>query len=190
MRQNIYNSFTALAAADAVYESTQIIKYFDVDIAPVPEVQGSPVIDDNAESVLPDESVENMTRVQPKVMVADGQLQSRLDRTFIGAYQHEYEAPHITVQMKDRRTARLLLSTGQLMESSSVDKDIIKAVQADMQNNPNKYIANWNENNPEHQIPLTKEKQNELPKKDESYKEASWYKESQKVSQPYEENQG
>jgi len=41
-----------------------------------------------------------------------------------------------------------------LMEPTRVDKDIIKAVQMDMANNPNKYIENWNENNPDHSLPL------------------------------------
>lgn len=133
----------------------------------------------NQEHIVP---VDNMTQVEPKVQVADGRLQSILKDTYIGAYPNEYEAPHITIRMPDRRDARLLLSTGELMnKDTKVDKDIIKAVQADMRKDPNKYIQNWNVNNPDHAVPLKKEQQNELPKKDESWKEAAWYKEAQAI---------
>jgi len=125
-------------------------------------------------------ATDNMTRVSPKVSVSDGQLQAKLDNTFVGARQREYEAPHVTVEQRvgDKPKARLLLSTCQLMESTTVDPDIIKAIQMDMRNNPEKYIKNWNENNPHKQLPLPQQK-NEQSKKDEMWKEAAWYKEQQ-----------
>jgi hypothetical protein len=56
-----------------------------------------------------------------------------------------------------------------------------------MRKDINKYIQNWNENNPDHAIPL-KEKQNEQPKKDESWKEAAWYKEQYQAQTPQKES--
>ena len=123
-------------------------------------------------------ATDNMTQVTPKVSVSDGQLQAKLKKTWIGSKGLEYEVPHVTVEQQfgDRHIARLLLSTGQLMEKSRVDPDIIKAVQDDMSSNPNKYIKNWNENNSHKKVPL-KEDKNDTYKKDETWKEAAWYKE-------------
>ena len=54
--------------------------------------------------------------------------------------------------------------------------------------NPNKYIENWNENNPDHAMPL-KEQQHELSTKDESYKETTWWKEQQERERFFEANE-
>jgi len=134
-------------------------------------------------------ATDNMTRVSPKVSVSDGQLQAKLDNTFVGAYQWEYEAPHVTIRSKDGKTARLLLSTCELMEPTKIDKDIIKAVQHDMINHQRKYVDNWNENNPNHFISL-EENKNELPSKTETWKDAAWYKEAQRISSSDEEGPG
>jgi len=152
-----YNSFNELAAANMT-----------------PECVGSGMS-------LFNEIIDNMTQVMPKVVVSDKQLQDKLNKIFIGARGKEFEVPHTTIRTRDKREARLLLSTGELMEMSKVDKDIIEAVKADMKANPDKYIKNWNENNPDHAIPLKQEKQNELQTKDESWKEEAWYKEQQRL---------
>ena len=67
------------------------------------------------------------------------------------------------------------------MESSEVDAEIIKAVQADMRSSPAKYIRTWNENNPDHAVPLPQERQNDQPTNDESYKDTDWYREQQRI---------
>ena len=128
-----------------------------------------------------DAAVANMTQVTPKVVVPDGQLQAKLKQHWIGCRGREYETPHITIRAPNEDLARLLLRTQELMEPSKVDKDVIEAVKKDLRNNPNKYIDNWNENNPNHAIPLPQEK-NELSKKDESWKNADWYREQQRIS--------
>jgi hypothetical protein len=187
MEQNTFNSFGELLSANTVPENKQITKYFDT--SPVPEAQESPVV--NAESVLTDASVENMTQVEPGVQVADSKVRAKFKGVFVGCRQREYEAPHVTIRMPDERIARLLISTGQVMDKNTkVDSDIIEAVQADMKRDINKYIANWNENNADHAIPLKQEKQNELPKKDESYKETAWYREQQRIQETTEKSQG
>ena len=68
-------------------------------------------------------------------------------------------------------------------------KSLIDAVRQDILNDPNKYIENWNENNLEHAIPL-KEKQNEQPKKDETWKDAQWHKDLQQIIAAEEKNTG
>ena len=134
-----------------------------------------------ASGLVSDMTVFNITQVSPKVAAGNSKLQAYLNKHWIGSKGLEYESPHITIEQQfgDRHAARLLLSTCELMESTKVDKEVIKAVQHDMAQNPNKYIGNWNENNPDHAMPLKQEKQNEQPQKDESWKEAQWYKDSQ-----------
>lgn len=134
----------------------------------------------------------NMTKIEPDIVVSDARLQVKLNNCFIGCRQREgKEAPHITIEQyfDDWPDTRLLLSTGEEMNPSKVDKDIIKAVQADMLKDPDKYIRSWNKNNPDRALPL-RGKQNEQPKKDESWKEEKWYKESQEVLRIYEEDTG
>ena len=58
-----------------------------------------------------------------------------------------------------------------------------------MAENPDKYVENWNENNPTMLIP-TRKRQDELRTKDEAWKEADWYKESQQVYATTEEGTG
>ena len=79
-------------------------------------------------------SVFNMTQVTPKVIDPTGKLQDKLAQHWIGCPGLEYEAPHVTIRSQDNKKARLLFSTGGLMEASEVDADIIKIVQADMMN--------------------------------------------------------
>ena len=135
-----------------------------------------------------DMTVDNMTQVDPKAIGSDSSTQIKLQRHWIGCKGNEYEAPHATIRSPDNIKARVRLRDGSLMEPSKVDRDVIKAVQDDILENPNKYIENWNENNPEHKIPV-KEKQSDeqQKKKDESWKEAAWYKDSQQISAAYEE---
>ena len=75
----------------------------------------------------------NMTQVAPKIMVTDTKLQAYLQKHWIGCNGLEYEVPHITIKQNfgDNLTARLLLSDGQLMEPSGIDREVIKAVQVD-----------------------------------------------------------
>lgn len=133
--------------------------------------------------------VENMTQAQPKVTDPSGKIQDQLNRTFIGCRQRECnEPPHVTVRTPDNRVARIEISNGDVMAGSKGDSDIVEMVQKDLKNNPNKYIKNWNDNNPDMQISLIQEKQNEPSTKDESYKDAEWYKESQQFYASNEED--
>jgi hypothetical protein len=183
-----FKSYQEMATANAVVEpqSKRLMSLFTTENV---ESNTGDVGTQMANTTV-DVSVDNMTQVEPKVQVADKQLQDRIRDVFIGAYPKEYETPHVTIRQRNKGQARLLLKTGEVMESTKVDKDIIKAVQADMKVDPTKYARNWNENNPEHAIPIKEEKQHELPKKDEAYKEAAWYKEQQRLSQTYEKGQG
>ena len=131
----------------------------------------------------------NMTQVTPRP--TDKKLQSTLDKIFIGCRGRERsEDPHVTIRVNREQVARVRLSDGGVMSNTGVHDDIVEVVQNDVLANPNKYIQNWNENNPNMTIPLVEEKQNELPTKDESYKEAEWYKKSQQIYVPDEEGTG
>ena len=83
-----------------------------------------------------------------------------------------------------------LVTDNKILSDTGVDNDIIEAVQADIREDPNRhndYIKEWNKNNFDHTTPL-KDVPNELPTKDESYKEAKWYKDAQQAaSMAYEE---
>ena len=171
----IYNNFTELAAGTNSVSPDVLAKLNTQQAAP--------------ETVV-DVATNNMTQVKPKVAVDDKQLQDKLKKHWIGCKGLEFEAPHASIRSPDNLKVRIRLRDGSLMDPPKVDKDVIKAVQSDIVNNPNKYFENWNLNNPDHKVLFEEQKQDEQPKKDESWKDAGWYKEQLQFYAPGEEGAG